>query len=255
MCTVRAKPVAANKKKDNNMAEHERMGRSEDELLWYQRRDFLTAAASFIALGGSGTVIAQQRSNIVQMRGDVLVNSRPISPQDYVQSGDTVQTGPGSYIVFVVGNSSFMMRQNSSITLSRCDSLNTVSVLRLITGGIASVWGKGKERRVVTNTTTLGIRGTGLYNEIMPDGRDYFCNCYGTIDLMAHEQKRITQSSYHTAFWIAPEGSNVPNSIRPAKGINHSDEELELLAQLIGQRTAWQITGKPGAHGGDAHSY
>ena len=255
MCAARAKPVAVNNKKDSNMAQHELMGRSENELLWFQRREFITAAASFLAMGGAATVVAQQRSNIVQMQGDVLVNSRPISRQDYVQTGDTVRTGPGSSIVFVVGSSSFMMRQNSAITISRGDSINAVSVLRLITGGIASVWGKGKERRLVTNTTTLGIRGTGLYNEIMPDGRDYFCNCYGTIDLMAHEQKVVTESRYHTAFWIAPEGTGVANSIKSAKGINHTDEELEFLAMLAGQSTAWQIYGKPGAHGGDAHSY
>ena len=170
-------------------------------------------------MGGAATVVAQQRSNIVQMQGDVLVNSRPITRQDYVQTGDTVQTGPGSSIVFVVGSSSFMMRQNSAITLSRGDS------------------------------TTLGIRGTGLYNEIMPDGRDYFCNCYGTIDLMAHEQKIITESRYHTAFFIAPEGAAASNGIKSAKGINHTDEELEFLARLAGQSTAWQIYGKPGAHG------
>ena len=35
-----------------------------------------------------------------------------------------------------------------------------------------------------------------------------------------------------------------------APAINHTDEELEFLARLIGERTAWQISGKKGTKGG-----
>jgi hypothetical protein len=35
-------------------------------------------------------------------------------------------------------------------------------------------------------------------------------------------------------------------SLSPARAFNHTDEELEFLARLIGQRTAWQISGVKG---------
>jgi hypothetical protein len=38
-----------------------------------------------------------------------------------------------------------------------------------------------------------------------------------------------------------------------AKAINHTDEELEFLARLAGQRTAWQISGKKGKKDGSGY--
>ena len=38
--------------------------------------------------------------------------------------------------------------------------------------------------------------------------------------------------------------------LTPAGAINHTDEELEFLASLIGQRTAWQIAGRKGTKDG-----
>jgi hypothetical protein len=38
------------------------------------------------------------------------------------------------------------------------------------------VWGKGTTRKIVTPTLTAGIRGTGVYTEVLPDQnrRTYF---------------------------------------------------------------------------------
>ena len=36
----------------------------------------------------------------------------------------------------------------------------------------------------------------------------------------------------------------------PAKAINHTDEEMETLARLVNQRTAWQISGRRGTKDG-----
>jgi hypothetical protein len=38
--------------------------------------------------------------------------------------------------------------------------------------------------------------------------------------------------------------------LTPAGAINHTDEELEVLARLLGQRTAWQIAGRKGVKDG-----
>ena len=60
------------------MSHHTLQGRSEDELLWTRRRSFLQAAAAWTALGGFATAHAQQRSNIVELRGDALLNGQPL---------------------------------------------------------------------------------------------------------------------------------------------------------------------------------
>jgi hypothetical protein len=59
-----------------------------------------------------------------------------------------------------------MVRQNTRMTVERGATLNAVSVLRMVTGAVASVWGRGSSRQIVTPTLTAGIRGTGVYTEV-----------------------------------------------------------------------------------------
>lgn len=233
------------------MTQHLLLGRSDDELLWFQRRSFLRAAAAWTAAGGFAAAHAQQRSNIVELQGDALLNGQRLRADQIIQTGDELQTGPGSNLIFVIGNSSFQVRQNSRITVERGASLFAVSVLRMLTGAVVSVWGKGQARRIVTPTLTAGIRGTGVYTEIMAQqaGRSYFCNCYGTVDMNANGDQATSESSYHQAFWGEVQPRN-GRWLTPAGAINHTDEELEFLARLVNQRTAWQIMGRKGVKDG-----
>lgn len=232
------------------MTQHTLQGRSDNEILWFQRRGFLQAAAAWTAAGSLGAAHAQARGNVVELMGDVTVNGQRLMPQQSVVTGDEIVTGPGSTLIFVVGNSAFHMRQNTSMQVERGPSINAVSLLRLLTGAVVSVWGKGSSRRIVTPTLTAGIRGTGVYTEVFSNqgGRSYFCNCYGVVDLAAGNDRELSESSYHQAVWAEPvlDGRS---ALTPARAINHTDEELEYLARLVGQRTAWQISGKKGDKG------
>jgi hypothetical protein len=232
------------------MSQHTLEGRTDSELLWFQRRQTLQAAASWVALGGWSAAHAEERSNIVELLGDVLLNGEALRPQHTIQTGDVVETGPQSRLIFVIGNSSFHVRQNSRLAVERGDSLNIVSLLRLLTGAVVSVWGPGTHRRIVTPTVTAGIRGTGVYTEVWPDKdyRSYFCNCYGTVDLSTLTDNTTSVSTYHEAYWADPSEAGVA-SLSPARAINHTDEELEFLAGLVNQRTAWQISGHKGPKG------
>lgn len=233
------------------MTQHQLQGRTEQEILWFQRRDTLKAAAAWVAMGGLPAAMAQQRSNIVELRGDALLNGNRLQPGQTILTGDQIQTGPGSNLMFVIGTSAFQVRENSMMKVERGNSLNTVSLLRLLTGAVVSVWGKGSNRSIVLPTLTAGIRGTGVYAEVFADqgNRSYFCNCYGTVDMESNGEKTVSQASYHQSFWgeVAPRNGRL---LTPANAINHSDEELEFLAGLINQRTAWQIAGKKGVKDG-----
>jgi hypothetical protein len=172
-------------------------------------------------------------------------------PEQIVQTGDDILTGPASRLVFLIGNAAFHVRQNSRLRVERGSTLNTASLLRLLSGAVVSAFGPGSNRSIVTPTLTAGIRGTGVYTEIMADqgGRTYFCNCYGTVDMESNGNKAVSVSSYHQSFWgeVQPRGGRF---LTPAPALNHTDEELEFLARLIGQRTAWQIVGQTGVKDG-----
>ena len=230
------------------MTQHTLQGRTEKEVSWFQRRDVIKAAAAWAAMGGLTAATAQQRSNIVQLTGDALLNGTRLRPGQIIQTGDQLQTGPGSSLIFAMGNASFLVRQNTVMSVERGLTLNTVSLLRMVTGAVASVWTKGSNRTIITPTLTAGIRGTGVYTEVVPDqdSRTYFCNCYGTVELFSGDVQKVSEAQYHQSFWSQTQGA----PLSPAGAINHSDEELEFLAQLIGQRTAWQIAGRKGVKDG-----
>lgn len=230
------------------MTQHTLTGRTEKEITWFQRRDVMKAAAAWMAMGGLPVAMAQQRSNVVQLTGDALLNGSRLQPDQTIQTGDQLETGPGSSMVFVMGNASFLVRQNTRMTVERGATLSAVSVLRMVSGAVASVWKKGNNRSIITPTITAGIRGTGVYTEVMADqdSRTYFCNCYGTVELNSGGVQKVSEAQYHQSFWSQTQGA----PLAPAAAINHSDEELEFLAQLMGQRTAWQIAGRKGVKDG-----
>ena len=229
------------------MTQHLLQNRSEKEILWFQRRDTLKAAAAWMAMGGLPVAMAQQRSNVVELVGDALLNGRRLVPNQTVQTGDRIETGPGAGLVFALGNASFRVRQNSMVTVERGSTLSVVSLLRVLTGGVVSVWNKGGSRSIVTPTLTAGIRGTGVYTEVLPkqNNSTYFCNCYGTVDVEAGGKKAVSQSDYHQSFLAGTDAQGAA-TLTSAGFLDHTDEELEFLARLINQRTYWQIAGRKG---------
>lgn len=238
------------------MTQHALQGRTAAELHWFRRRRFLQAAAAWISLGGVTTARAQGRGNVVELHGDALLNGAPLRPDQAIQPGDAISTGPGARLTFVIGSDAFHVRQNSQLQLDAGISASAVGLLRLVSGAVVSVWGKGPERKIITSTLTAGIRGTGVYTEVMPepDGRSYLCNCYGLVELSTGTEQTESRSQYHQAFWAEPSPRN-GRSLTPARLLNHTDEELEYLAQLVDQRTAWQVTGVKGAKDGSYSSY
>ena len=191
------------------------------------------------------STFAQERSNVVSSTGDVLVNGKPLLPEQSIYAGDTISTGTRSNLVVVMRSSAFQVRPNTKLMFEGALSSQIVKTLRLINGAIVSVWGKGEERKIVTPTMVAGIRGTGVYTEVFEkqDNRTYICTCYGTVELTSGQYKQISSTQYHEAFW-AETTHQRDKPFTPAKMLNHTDEELEFLAQLVNQKTAWQISGR-----------
>ena len=195
------------------MTQHTLQGRTDSEILWFRRRSFLAAAAAWSALGGFGAAQAQQRSNIVELqRRCPAQRPAPGAAADHPdrrQPGDRARLEPGvrDRQLRVPGAPELAPDGRTRATL------NAVSVLRLLTGAVASVWGRGTSRQIVTPTLTAGIRGTGVYTEVFPqqDHRSYFCNCYGTVDIGAGRRPDACRSSeYHQSFWGEAEAEERP---------------------------------------------
>ena len=220
-----------------------------------QRRSLVQATAVWATVGTWSAALAQPQSRMVELRGDVLRNGRPLTARDTVATGDRLETGPGSSAVFTVGDSAFLVRENTRLVLEG-ESPAAVRLLRLLSGAVASVWNRGTDRQVLTPTLTAGIRGTGVYAEVFPaqDFRSYFCNCYGTVDVAAGTDKVVSESSYHQSYWAEASPRN-GRTLFPAEAINHTDEEMEMLAALLQQRTAWQISGVKGPKDGRGQQY
>jgi hypothetical protein len=112
-----------------------------------------------------------------------------------------------------------------------------VTAMRLVTGKVLSVFGKGRPTRIVTATSTIGIRGTGVYAETDPE-QTYFCTCYGVADISANNdptsKETVVATHHDKPLYILAKGKTGAN-IRNAPFINHTDQELMLIESLVGR--------------------
>ena len=73
------------------------------------------------------------------------------------------------------------------------------------------------------------------------------------VEMGAGPDRAVSRSDYHESFWGEAEARN-GRFLTPAKAINHTDEEIEYLARLVNQRTAWEISGRKGSKDGAGYT-
>jgi hypothetical protein len=193
-------------------------------------------------LGGGAGLSAALRSVLVHadieqgvrsVLGNVRVNGVSAAPGTPVRAGDTVTTGTGEAATFVIGQDAFLVRGRSRVEFAGSGSV--LRLLRLTTGKLLSVFGHGEERRLVTPTATIGIRGTGGYLEAQRR-RTYFCLCYGTAEVAPSGS--AMRETYSTTHHESPKyiyGDGRKTAMAPAGVINHTDDELIMLEALVGR--------------------
>lgn len=198
------------------------------------RRDFLLRSAAF----GTALLLPAMAyaGKIPELAGEVIVNGRLANKTTEVFAGDVVKTGPDGRVVVVMGKDAFLIRANSEIEWLGESRNSVLSGLRMLTGALLAVFGKGPPRVLSTSTVTAGIRGTGIYMEASA-GQTYFCTCYGSVEIEDRQRraKSIVLASYHNAKIIraVPAGDAV---IESAPKANHSDDELAMLEQRVGRK-------------------
>ena len=214
----------------------------------------LAAAGLFGPAGISGLIsnaLAKGNAPVApglhKLRGTVTVNSKPAKEGQLIGPGDTIVTGPGSEAIYVIGQDAFLQRESSTINFGADVALN---LMRVVTGKILSVFGKGA-RTIQVSTATIGIRGTGCYIEDEGSGaktRTYFCLCYGSVELTptASPQERESYSTtHHYKPMYIHNDMKMAKMMVPAGVINHSDDELKLLESLVGRWPPFYGQGGP----------
>ncbi len=200
-----------------------------------RRRALLTLAAGIGLPAALGRALAQAsaKQGVRTVQGDMRINGKPAEVGTLVRPGDTIVLANGALATFVVGQDAFLMRGDSRAELIGSGVL--VSALQLVTGKLLGVFGSGRERRLVTATASIGIRGTGAYMEA-ETARTYFCLCYGTAEVAA--TMGGARESYSTRHHESPRyiyGDGRKRAIVPAGVANHTDSELILLESLVGR--------------------
>ena len=90
--------------------------------------------------------------------GRVLVNDRLATLQTPIKTGDIVETASNAEAIFFVGNDAFILRGERRMVIASQPANSALkTALRLATGLVLSVLGRGRTAR--THTATIGIRG------------------------------------------------------------------------------------------------
>lgn len=179
---------------------------------------------------GAGRVPVQP--GLRRIKGEVAVNGEPAAEGRLIRPGDRVVTGADGEAIYVIGQDAFLQRAGSEVHFP----MDAAAFLRIVTGRLLSVFGKG-DKRLVLPTATVGIRGTGCYVET-DARRSYFCLCYGEAEVVptaAPAQREIIRTRHHDHPIYIDGDPSMPTSMVPATVINHKDEELALLENLVGR--------------------
>jgi len=212
-----------------------------------RRRILIQAlAAGFFSSAGSAAAQIFGRSpdrlpsgqSIYRVSGNVSVNSQAATLKTRIIPGDTVETAPNGEIIFAVAEEAFLLRGGSRMVIEKPpERSGLATAMRLVTGKVLSVFGKGRPTRIVTATSTIGIRGTGVYAETDPE-QTYFCTCYGVADVTANNDptsKQTVVATHHdNPLYILAKGKE-GGRIRRAPFVNHTDQELMLIESLVGR--------------------
>jgi hypothetical protein len=182
-----------------------------------------------VVLGGLAAFLVRdlRAQNVSRVRGAALVNGNPVAPGATVRTGDTIVTGPGSDIAFVLGRDAVLVRPNSNLVLAE-------NTFRLVTGALLAVFAPRQRREIHTSTATIGIRGTAVYVEAERT-RTYVCTCYGETVVKPLEDRGPgetvrPQARHEQPRYVMARGA--PRRVAPAPLLNHTEAEIELLQKL-----------------------
>jgi hypothetical protein len=179
-----------------------------------------------------------------ELSGGVTLNDFPVTRASALRAGQTLRTGADGRIWFTLGGDAHFLRPNSTLRLDASrPGEPIIDFLRLVTGALGSTFARGMRRSLVTPTSTIGIRGTGVYLECTRDVT-YACTCFGTTDISSTPTGAMMETvgvatENHQARMIHRE-SMMGMRIVHAGFERHSNEEMAKLEALAGRPDPFQ---------------
>lgn len=200
-----------------------------------KRRDLLKGAAAILILRDA-LAAGDVEKGVARVEGDARINNVPAKPGMDVKAGDTVTTFANGQIVFVVNKDAFLVRANSQVQVQGSAGSAILTGLRIVSGALMSVFASGQRKTIRASAATIGIRGTGVYVESMPD-KSYVCTCYGVTEIQSLDEpsmvERIETRYHDQPRYIMRKGA--PEMMMSAPVENHTDAELIMLEALVGR--------------------
>jgi hypothetical protein len=202
------------------------------------RRQFLSASGALAAGVLLPLPAGAQEAMIHELAGEVRVNGQPATRAMRLGAGDSIYTGRGGRIAFVIGGDAVFMRPGSELRLeSRARSI-LISAFRLVQGALGATFSRGRERDLIARTVTVGIRGTGVYLETQAD-ETYACTCFGATELKSTADASMMESvAVVTGNHVARRIYRDPRMgmrVAPAAFERHTNEEIAALEKLAGR--------------------
>lgn len=213
---------------------HKQARESRSDILLMRRRVLQSIAGGGLAAAGFSALMSDALAKgdlptvpgINQLQGKVAVNGRDARVGTPVNVGDKIVTGKMSQAVVVVNKDAYLLRENTELELA--GSGGVLEKLRLASGQMLSVFGKGNQRAIQVRTATIGIRGTGAYVEAHGE-RAYLCLCYGEagVDLAKGLAMNLKTEYHERPLWLYEDRAE------KAPFLNHKDSELEMMEALF----------------------
>jgi len=196
------------------------------------------AALAMLAAGASGAILralakGDVPTGVNRVEGSVHVNGSQAHVGTPVRPGDRVATAKSSQAVIVVGQDAFLLRSQTVIELGKGPD-GLLAQLAVASGGVLSVFSK-KPLTIKAANASIGIRGTGAYVEMDPEGV-YFCLCYGEalVEGPGMASGRLVRTTHHEEpLLLHDDGSAMRIESGPFR--NHTDAELVMLEALVGR--------------------
>lgn len=220
------------------------IGASAAPLVWPTQ----ALAIDWAALFGRAMDMEEPAGTLRYLRGHAFSGLRRLKQGDILQSGENLRVSRGGEAVVRLEDNGVLRVYGGSVIEVALMRMKE-GFLRLITGAVQAVIPQGQPYLIAGVTATVGVKGTVVYREVFPPGertgmtmdgpmaipegaRDYFCNCFGTVDYAYDDDVEhpfhTSRSTYHDAFFLDP-GRAKRDMLLKAPMFNHFDDDIRSL--------------------------
>lgn len=181
---------------------------------------------------------------ITYLEGEVNLEGNPAEIGQIVAPGALVSTGSEGFCEIRFGEKNIF--QIMPDTLARISLDQGTGRIDLEKGTLAlllnrlAVLGGDEEFQVTTPVAIAGVRGTAFFVKVESETSTYICACNGSLDTVdASGTTEVPLSSqHHMALRYSLDGAGQVVTSSPGL-LYHGDEDMEALAERIGDSIDW----------------